>query len=101
MVQGIQLNKDLGFLRIGAAVPLLRVADVDYNVQQIVETVRRAKTLGVQVLHHAPRRQFVIFGVFQAPRDGLEALNELREVGETVEGLGFSEVQVRRVVART
>ena len=57
--------------------------------------------LGVQVLHHAPRGQFVIFGVFQAPRDGLEALNELREVGKTVEGLGFSKGQVRRVMTRT
>ena len=41
--------------------------------------------LVVQVLHHAPCRQFVILGVFQASRNGLEALNELGEVREAIE----------------
>jgi NAD+ synthase (glutamine-hydrolysing) len=46
----VQLNKDLGFLRIGAAVPELRVADVDFNAGAIIEVLRKAKGEGVQVL---------------------------------------------------
>jgi NAD+ synthase (glutamine-hydrolysing) len=46
----VQLNKDLGFLRIAAAVPLLRVADVDFNVENIIEAMKKAKDEGVQVL---------------------------------------------------
>ncbi len=46
----VQLNKDLGFLRIAAAVPLLRVADVDFNVGNIIEAMKKARDEGVQVL---------------------------------------------------
>jgi len=46
----VQLNKDLGFLRIAAAVPELRVADVDFNVGNIIEAMKRARDEGVQVL---------------------------------------------------
>jgi NAD+ synthase (glutamine-hydrolysing) len=46
----VQLNKDLGFLRIAAAVPELRVADVDFNIGNIVETMKKAMGEGVQVL---------------------------------------------------
>ena len=46
----LQLSKNLGFLRIGAAVPVLRVADVDFNVGNIIETMRKAGNEGVQVL---------------------------------------------------
>jgi NAD+ synthase (glutamine-hydrolysing) len=46
----VQLNKDLGFLRIGAAVPLFRVADVDFNVGNIIEAMKKAQSEGVQVL---------------------------------------------------
>jgi NAD+ synthase (glutamine-hydrolysing) len=46
----VQLNKDLGFLRIAAAVPLLRVADVDFNVGNIIEVMKKARGEGVQVL---------------------------------------------------
>ncbi len=53
-----------------------------------------------EVLHHAPRGQFVVFGVSEAARDGLEGLDEAGEISETVEGFGFSESQVGRVVAR-
>ncbi|MBI2831960.1 MAG: NAD(+) synthase [Chloroflexi bacterium] len=50
MAQSVQLNKDLGFLRVGLAIPLLRVADVDFNVAQIIEFLGKAKEQGVQVL---------------------------------------------------
>ena len=50
MSQDIQLSKNLGFLRIGAAVPVLRVADVDFNVGTIIDSVRKASNDGVQVL---------------------------------------------------
>ncbi|MFH1031529.1 MAG: NAD(+) synthase [Chloroflexota bacterium] len=45
----IQLSKDLGFLRIGAAVPELRVADVDFNIAAIIKLLRKARREGVQV----------------------------------------------------
>jgi NAD+ synthase (glutamine-hydrolysing) len=44
------LNKDLGFLRLGAVVPLLRVADVDFNVGNIIDAMKQAKDEGVQML---------------------------------------------------
>jgi NAD+ synthase (glutamine-hydrolysing) len=50
MGQDIQLSKNLGFLRIGAAVPVLRVADVDFNVGTIIDFMRKASNDGVQVL---------------------------------------------------
>jgi NAD+ synthase (glutamine-hydrolysing) len=46
----VQLNKDLGFLRIAAVVPELRVADVGFNVEHIIEAMKRARDEGVQVL---------------------------------------------------
>ncbi len=50
MGQAIELSKDLGFLRVGAAVPSLRVADVDFNVKAIIETMEKAAKEGVQLL---------------------------------------------------
>ncbi|MDO8491855.1 MAG: NAD(+) synthase, partial [Dehalococcoidia bacterium] len=50
MDQGVQLSKSLGMLRIGAAVPSLRVADVDHNVAGIIDTINKAKAEGVQAL---------------------------------------------------
>jgi NAD+ synthase (glutamine-hydrolysing) len=48
--QGIQLSKELGYLRVGAAIPVLRVADVDANVKAIIEMVLKARQEAVQVL---------------------------------------------------
>lgn len=48
--ENIQLSKHLGFLRIGTALPLLRVADVDFNVKAIIDTIEKAKKQGVQIL---------------------------------------------------
>jgi NAD+ synthase (glutamine-hydrolysing) len=48
--ENIQLSKTLGFIRVGAALPLLRVSDVDYNVRDIVITIEKARDRGVQVL---------------------------------------------------
>ena len=50
MSQGLLLNKDLGFLRVGAVVPLLRVADVDFNVANIIEAMKKARDEGVQIV---------------------------------------------------
>ncbi len=50
MTQAINLNRDLGFARIAAAVPQLRVADVDYNVDALLDLVKKAGAAGVQVL---------------------------------------------------
>jgi len=49
-VHKILLNRDLGFLRIAAAVPELRVADVDFNVAAMLGMVKEAGSKGVQVL---------------------------------------------------
>jgi NAD+ synthase (glutamine-hydrolysing) len=46
----VQLSQDLGFLRVGAAAPVLRVADVDFNVAAIVDILNRARGEGVQVV---------------------------------------------------
>ena len=46
----VQLSKDLGFLRVGAAVPELRVANVDFNVEAIIELLRKARNEGVQIV---------------------------------------------------
>ncbi len=48
--ESIQLNKDLGLLRIGAALPMLRVADVDFNTGTIIDAMRKATNKGIQVL---------------------------------------------------
>ncbi len=50
MSKAIYLNKDLGFIRIGAAVPALRVADVDFNVAAIRTVIKKAAAQGIQVL---------------------------------------------------
>ena len=49
-VKRILLNRDLGFLRIAAAVPELRVADVDFNVDAMLGAVKEARSKGAQVL---------------------------------------------------
>src|SRR4030042_5417513 len=46
----VQLSRDLGFLRVGAAAPVLRVADVDFNVAAIVDVLNRAAGDGAQVV---------------------------------------------------
>ena len=50
VIQKILLNRDLGLLRIAAAVPELRVADVDFNVAAMLGMVKEAHSKGVQVL---------------------------------------------------
>lgn len=50
MSQPIYLNRDLGYIRMGAAAPPLRVADVDFNVSAICAAIKKAKLLGIQVL---------------------------------------------------
>ncbi|MBI2868612.1 MAG: NAD(+) synthase [Chloroflexi bacterium] len=44
------LGRDLGLLRIAAAVPALRVADVDHNADAIIRLIRQAREESVQVL---------------------------------------------------
>ncbi len=39
-----------GFLKVAAASPDLRVADVEYNIEQILKTIREAADRGVKVL---------------------------------------------------
>jgi NAD+ synthase (glutamine-hydrolysing) len=46
----IKLTRDLGFLRIAAAVPILRVADIDSNVTEINGLIKKAHQEGVQAL---------------------------------------------------
>jgi NAD+ synthase (glutamine-hydrolysing) len=48
--ENIQLSKELGFLRIGAALPALRLADVDFNIGAIIKTMRKARNQDVQIL---------------------------------------------------
>jgi NAD+ synthase (glutamine-hydrolysing) len=46
----IRLSKQLGYVRIAAALPGLRVADIDFNTTAIIDTIEKAGELGVQVL---------------------------------------------------
>jgi NAD+ synthase (glutamine-hydrolysing) len=46
----IKLTEELGFLRIGLAIPKLRVADIDFNVQSIIESLRKARSESVQIV---------------------------------------------------
>jgi NAD+ synthase (glutamine-hydrolysing) len=46
----IRLTRDLGFLRVGAAVPEVRIADVNFNAAAIVKLMRKASNEGVQIL---------------------------------------------------
>jgi NAD+ synthase (glutamine-hydrolysing) len=46
----VQLSQNLGFLRVGGAVPELRVANIDFNVAAIIELLRKARNEGVQVV---------------------------------------------------
>jgi len=48
--RNISLTRDLGLLRIGAIIPELRVADVDFNVGKIITAIEQASKAGVQVL---------------------------------------------------
>jgi NAD+ synthase (glutamine-hydrolysing) len=48
--ENIQLSKELGFLRIGVALPALRLADVDFNIGAIIKTMRKARNQNVQIL---------------------------------------------------
>jgi len=41
---------DFGFVRVGAAIPRVKVADCTYNAEQIIEMVIRAESQGVQIL---------------------------------------------------
>jgi NAD+ synthase (glutamine-hydrolysing) len=50
LTREIALNRDLGYLRIAAAVPVLKVADIDFNVDAIIELMQQATAEGVQVL---------------------------------------------------
>jgi NAD+ synthase (glutamine-hydrolysing) len=50
MGENLLLSKDLGFLRVAAAVPELRVADVDFNAARIIESIKKAGNEGVQLL---------------------------------------------------
>lgn len=50
MNANIKLSEDLGYLRVGAATPLIHVADIDANVNAIIEVMKKASARGVQVL---------------------------------------------------
>ncbi|MBQ0056057.1 MAG: NAD(+) synthase [Bacteroidales bacterium] len=45
-----KLNPDYGLLRVATAIPTVRVADVENNLQQHIEMIRSAHSQGVQVL---------------------------------------------------
>ena len=50
MAQDIWLSKELGYLRICAAVPTLKVADIEFNVKAVIGMMKKACDRGVQVL---------------------------------------------------
>ncbi|MBM2825845.1 MAG: nadE, partial [Dehalococcoidales bacterium] len=48
--ENIQLSKTLGFVRVGVALPALRVADIDFNVEGIITSMGKAGEQDVQIL---------------------------------------------------
>jgi NAD+ synthase (glutamine-hydrolysing) len=50
LIQGIGLSQELGYLRIAAGVPVLRVADVNFNTHSIIGLIKKARREGVQVI---------------------------------------------------
>ncbi len=42
--------KNFGFVKVGSAIPLVKVADVDYNVAQIKKLIDQAVAQGVEIL---------------------------------------------------
>lgn len=44
---------NFGFVKVGAAIPLVKVADPDYNAEQIIAQIRRAYKEGVRVVSFA------------------------------------------------
>jgi NAD+ synthase (glutamine-hydrolysing) len=49
-MNAINLSQDLGFLRVGSAIPELRIADVDFNAAAIIKITQKAKNAGVQII---------------------------------------------------
>ena len=70
------------------------VNDADRDVDLGVHHALRG-----QLLHHAPGDEFVVVGIVELPRDGLECLNEPGEISELVECFGFGQRDRLRVVA--
>ncbi len=50
MESKVYLNRDLGMLRIAAAVADLRTADIGYNLKSVLNLLKQAKAQGVQVV---------------------------------------------------
>jgi NAD+ synthase (glutamine-hydrolysing) len=48
--ENVKLSDGLGFLRVGAAIPGLRVADIGHNVDAIIDTIKKARERRIQVL---------------------------------------------------
>ena len=44
---------NFGFVKVAAAVPLVKVADADYNAEQIIAQIRQAYREGVRVVSFA------------------------------------------------
>jgi NAD+ synthase (glutamine-hydrolysing) len=76
----------LGFLRVAAATPALRVADCEYNVAQILDLMRRAEAEGVAILvfPELSLTGYTCADLFQQTplqRGAVEALGELLHAG--------------------
>ena len=51
-----------------------------------------------EMLHHAPRCEFVVFSVHELAGDGFERFDEAGEIGEPIEGFGLGMRDGRGVV---
>src|SRR5262249_58283170 len=78
-----------GFLRVGAAVPSVRVADCDFNAGQVLDMMRRAEGEGVHVLvfPEMSLTGYTCADLFQQPvlqRGALDALARVLAGGAAV-----------------
>jgi NAD+ synthase (glutamine-hydrolysing) len=96
----MQKHESYGFVRVGTAVPRLKVADCDYNASQIVELLKQAQAAGVSlvVFPELSLTGYTCADLFlqaELRRSALEALSALASSAASVyAGLAFVGVPV-------
>ena len=91
------MNKNNGFIRIAAAVPVLRVADTAYNAARVIELIREAAQAGVHtvVFPECTLTGYTVNDLFhqdtllQGALDGLKLICEETRGSETVAVVGL------------
>ena len=88
------LNDNYGFIKVGACTPIVKVADVSFNVNSILKEIDNASNLGVKILVFtklsitgASLGDMYLDGVLLA--GALDGLNVIKNRSNTYEGVIF------------